>query len=164
MSLTFLSARYANAEHTAATATTAEEGDVMLGVRHRDDDWQALLASDVEVEPYVAPLPPPAVGNLTNEAAIRFTVASGVVAVAPNCLNLSLVMRVSVGRYRAYFVRAAANTDYIPSQPSVMDSLVRMARVSAKTTAYIEIRIVDQAGAAADAQEVGLIIQRIIWT
>lgn len=59
MIYTFLSAQYANADHTAAVAMTVEAAAVALSAVDTPDEWAALHAALTPAD-YVAPPPPPA--------------------------------------------------------------------------------------------------------
>ena len=59
MTYTFLSARYANAEHTAAEALTVEAAAVLLSEVDTPEHWAALHAWGTP-SAYVPPPPPPA--------------------------------------------------------------------------------------------------------
>lgn len=58
MTMTIQSATYANAEHTAAIAMTAEVGAVALSAVDTPEVWADLLASNVTIAAYVAPPAP----------------------------------------------------------------------------------------------------------
>jgi len=58
MIYTFLSARYANAEQTAAVAETAEAAAVLLSAIDTPIAWAALHAAGTP-DPFVPPDPPP---------------------------------------------------------------------------------------------------------
>ena len=57
MSYTFLTARYANAEQTAAIAETEEAASVALSAVDTPEDWAALMASGIPIAPYEQPDP-----------------------------------------------------------------------------------------------------------
>ncbi len=59
MTYTFLTARYANADHTAAEAQTTEAGAVLLSQTDTPGEWDALHAALTPAD-YVPPPPPPA--------------------------------------------------------------------------------------------------------
>lgn len=59
MTYTFLSAQYANPEHTAAVAITAEAAAVAFSAVDTPDAWAALHAALTPAD-YVPPPPPPA--------------------------------------------------------------------------------------------------------
>lgn len=58
MPYTFLSASYANPDHTAALAVTAEVAAKIVSAKDTPEAWEALHASGVAIGPYV-PLPAP---------------------------------------------------------------------------------------------------------
>lgn len=74
--------------------------------------------------------------------------------------GVSAVSRIANGRYRCVF-SDDLGTDQYCVMPSVMDSAVRTIRYTARTSAYCEVRVVDQAGAAADAAEVIVEVKRV---
>lgn len=57
-SYTFISARYANAEHTAAAVMTEEAAMVMISAADTPELWEALHKWG-DPAPYAAPAPPP---------------------------------------------------------------------------------------------------------
>jgi len=67
MTYTFVSARYANGDNTAAIADTEEVGSVALSVVDTPEAWQALLGSGVQIQPYNPP-PDPATLTAVNES------------------------------------------------------------------------------------------------
>ena len=81
--------------------------------------------------------------HVTPNGIVRFTVVAGVVGAAT---------RLSAGRYRAFYGEGDPDLKNIPDF-TIRDAADRRGRVSAKTSAYVEVRTVDQAGAAADVQE-----------
>lgn len=60
MTYTYISARYSNADETAAVAMTKEAALVAISEADRPSEWAALTASGVLIEPYVAPPASPA--------------------------------------------------------------------------------------------------------
>lgn len=56
---TFLSARYANEDHTAVDADTADTLHIIISERDRPMLWAELMASGVKIAPYV-PIAPQA--------------------------------------------------------------------------------------------------------
>jgi len=75
MSYTFLAARYANAEQTAAVAETEEAASVALSAVDTPEDWAALMASGIPIAPYEQPEPP--LGPLTARQLRLGLVAAG---------------------------------------------------------------------------------------
>jgi hypothetical protein len=110
----------------------------------------------------VANVPPP-VPQQSQPVVGGFTVASSVVSINPNSLGIASVLRVSAGRYRAYFDPPQPDDRYVPSL-SIRDASNRQYRVTAKLPAYAEIRTFDQTWVAADTQEIGIILNRVSWT
>lgn len=46
--------------------------------------------------------------------------------------------------------------------PDLLDAADQRIRVSVRTTAYVEVKIIDAAGAAADATEASIKLERVI--
>jgi hypothetical protein len=114
----------------------------------------------VDAPAIVVPVP---VATTKQPATGGITVTSGVIALNPDAVGLSSAIRVSTGRYRIYFDEVQSDANYIPIL-TVRDVADRRARLSAKATAYVEVKTLDQTGAAADAQEIGIIVNRVSWT
>jgi hypothetical protein len=104
---------------------------------------------------------PAVIRTVAPVAAMRFTVAAGVVTVAPDSVGLSAISRISIGRYRVYFAVPMLDTNYFP-QGGVQDIAALSIRATARTTAYVELRTATVTTAVAtDAAEVFLTISRI---
>lgn len=58
MSLTFISAVFADADDASAVVETQEAGAVLLSVADTPEQWEEMLAA-VTPAPFVAPSPPP---------------------------------------------------------------------------------------------------------
>lgn len=109
----------------------------------------------------VADAPPPTKTTETY-GLVRFSVVSGVVTDATiYFVGITSVLRVSVGRYRIYYLDADPDRTLVPSV-TLLDAAVKIARLSARTATYCEIKVTDGAGAAADASEVSLQLDRIL--
>ncbi|MBC3540671.1 hypothetical protein ACFSC6_12335 [Rufibacter sediminis] len=52
MTLTFISARYANPDHTAVEAVTEEVGAVLLSKADKPEEWASLKKSKVKISEY----------------------------------------------------------------------------------------------------------------
>lgn len=103
-----------------------------------------------------APGPPP---HLNNGGLARFTGASPVSVL--ETIRMTGVTRVAKGRYRAYHEDPMPSDQY-SVMPSVFDANPRVARVTARTTAYAEVRVTDLAGVAQDPTEVTIKTERVV--
>ena len=123
--------------------------------RDAPDDVEIGWALDPATGEYSAPPTPPPLPMVPQVAAngiVRFTVASGVVATTADTVGFGAVTRLSAGRYRAFYGEGDPDLKNIPDC-TIRDAADRRGRVSAKTGSYVEVRTVDQAGTAADVQE-----------
>lgn len=102
-------------------------------------------------------VPPPA--HLNSGMLIRFS-ATNPIVVYEN-LGVSGVTRRAKGFDRVFHVTPMP-TDQYCVLVSVLDPAVRNVRVVARTVDYIDIKITDQLGAAQDAAEVTMKIERVL--
>lgn len=109
---------------------------------------------------YVAPEPVVTPPHLNNSGLVRFTGAS------PTTVNEAIrvlgVTRVAKGRYRALHETPMPSDQY-SATASVMDPNPRLARVTARTTTFVEVRVTDLLGVAQDPAEVTIETQRVIY-
>lgn len=97
--------------------------------------------------------------HLNNGGLARFTGASPVSVL--ETIRMTGVTRVAKGRYRAYHEDPMPSDQY-SVMPSVFDANPRVARVTARTTAYAEVRVTDLSGAAQDPTEVTIKTERVV--
>lgn len=107
-----------------------------------------------ETEEQPAPVP-----YLNNAGLVRFT-GPAPVTVIEN-IRMTGVTRVSKGRYRAYHSMPYPSASYAVF-PSVLDASPCQIRVSARTAAYAEVRVIDALGLAYDPQEVSIRTERVV--
>jgi len=119
------------------------------------EEW--LDEGDAEVIAFRAPKPVPP--HLNGGMLIRFA-ATAPVMVYEN-LGLAGVTRVAKGRYRVNHATPMV-TDSYSVVSDVLDTNVRWVRATARTVNFVEVRITDQTGAAQDANEVTVKIERVI--
>jgi hypothetical protein len=101
-----------------------------------------------------APIP-----RINGGALIRFS-ATNPITIFEN-LGMAGVSRLAKGRYRITH-QVPMPTDQYSVFPDVMDIAVKYVRYTARTTDYVEVRVVDATGAPADATEVSVKIERVI--
>lgn len=104
-------------------------------------------------------LHPPGVPHLNSGMLIRFS-ATNPIVVYEN-LGLAGVSRLTKGRYRINHINPMPSDQYSVF-PDVMDAADKRARYTVRTVDYVEVKVVDTAGAAADASEVSVKIERVI--
>lgn len=97
--------------------------------------------------------------HINGGALIRFS-ATNPITIYEN-LGMAGVARLAKGRYRITH-QTPMPTDQYSVFPDVMDLSVKYVRYTARTTDYVEVRVVDATGAAADATEVSVKIERVI--
>jgi len=110
---------------------------------------------------YAADLARPPSYHLNGGALIRFT-ATNPVTVLEN-IGMAGVSRIAKGRYRASHL-APMPSDQYSVFPDLLDLADKRIRVTARTIDYVEVRIVDSAGVAADATEASIKIERVLTT
>lgn len=104
------------------------------------------------------PLKRPA--RINNAGLVRFTGATPPVVL--EAIRMVSVTRVAKGRYRASHEESMPSDQY-SAAPSVFDASPRLARITARTEAYVEIRVTDLSGVAQDAAEIMLKTERVIY-
>lgn len=97
--------------------------------------------------------------HLNSGMLIRFS-ATNPIVVYEN-LGLSGVSRLAKGRYRINHINPMPSDQYSVF-PDVMDALDRRVRYTVRTVDYVEVKVVDTAGAPADAAEVSVKIERVV--
>lgn len=130
----FTRAAYCNAEETAAVVDFTRDGEsesaILVAPGHRDDVWQALLASEFPVEAFAAPLPPvPAsisdrqfaqqlavLGTITEAEALAWAARGDL----PAALEAAVGALPEAERFAARMLIAAA-TSYERSHPLVAE-------------------------------------------
>lgn len=122
------------------------------------EEW--LEDNDPEVIAFLNPTTPPDPPHLNHGGLVRFT------GVAPStvleAIRMVSVTRVAKGRYRAAHETPMPSDQY-SAAPSVFDANPRLARITARTEAYVEIRVTDLSGVAQDAAEIMLKTERVIY-
>lgn len=76
-------------------------------------------------------------------------------------VRIATVSRLTKGRYRIGHIEDFGTASYSVT-PAVLDAAARTIRVTARTSAYVEVRVTDLAGAAQDAEEVTVKIERVV--
>lgn len=122
------------------------------------EEEAATLAEWEANDPVAHPLAP-AAPHLNSGMLIRFS-ATNPIVVYEN-LGLASVSRLTKGRYRINHLHPMP-TDQYSVFPDVMDAADKRVRYTIRTVDYVEVKVVDAAGAAADATEVSVKIERVI--
>lgn len=132
------------------------EGKILISVSYQ------ATAEGVDQVPVFedAPPAPDPISVVTNYGIARFTVAANVVTTTPDSVKLASVLRVSAGRYRVFHLDPDPDRRLIPAV-AVLDVNVRIARITSRTAMFTEIRVTDGAGAAADASDVTLRLDKV---
>jgi hypothetical protein len=124
-------------------------------------EYEAWLAVPGNVpDPYV---PAPPVKSVQRIAIVRFTVAAGVVTTTGDTVGIGAVTRISAGRYRAFYDSSDPDLSLLPSV-CVRDAADVRARVSSRTTSFVEVRTVNAANAAVDVAEVIVTFDKVLTT
>lgn len=110
-----------------------------------------------EVAAFLAP--PVAPPHLNSGMLIRFS-ATNPIVVYEN-LGLAGVARLTKGRYRISHLHPMPSDQYSVF-PDVMDAADKRVRYTVRTVDFVEVKVVDAAGAAADATEVSVKIERVV--
>lgn len=122
------------------------------------EEW--LEDTDPEVVAFLNPSVPADPPHLNHGGLVRFT------GVAPStvleAIRMVSVTRVAKGRYRAAHETPMPSDQY-SATPSIFDANPRIARITARTETYVEIRVTDLAGVAQDPAEVMLKTERVIY-
>jgi hypothetical protein len=118
-----------------------------------------LADDDAEVVAFLNPPPPPIEPYLNNGGLARFSGSSPVVTY--ETIRMSAVTRVSRGRYRVFHEDPYPSDQYA-AIPAVFDASPRTIRITARTTAFVEVRVTDLAGAVQDPQEVTVKTERVV--
>lgn len=121
--------------------------------------WVDYTGSVPTLDDVNAVLHPPAVAHLNNGALIRFT-ATNPITVLEN-IGMAGVTRRAKGWFRALHQTPMPSAQYSVF-PDILDALDKRVRVVARTVDYVDIKVVDAAGAAADATELSIKIERVI--
>jgi hypothetical protein len=161
----YVSATYADADGMYVIGTDAD--GITETVPHDytvfrcpDDGPIGFVNNGGVIADYVEPEPTPIAPHLNNGGLVRFT------GVAPStvleAIRMVSVTRVAKGRYRAAHETPMPSDQY-SAAPSVFDANPRLARITARTEAYVEIRVTDLSGVAQDAAEIMLKTERVIY-
>ncbi len=116
-----------------------------------------LADDDAEVVAFRTPTTPEP--YLNSGGLARFTGTSPVSTL--ETIRMSAVSRISRGRYRV-FHEEPYPTDQYSAIPAVFDASPRTIRITARTTAFVEVRVTDLAGAVQDPQEVTVKTERVV--
>lgn len=111
--------------------------------------------ADVAAALTPAVIPP----HLNNGGVARFSGTAPVTVY--EAIRMAGVTRISKGRYRVTH-ETAMPTDQYSAIPSLFDANPRVARITARTANYVEVRITDLAGVVQDPTEVTVQTQRVI--
>lgn len=110
-----------------------------------------------EVEAFMSPSP--ATPHLNNGGLVRFSATSPVSV--QESLRMAGVTRVAKGRFRATHETSMPSDQY-SALVSIFDANPRVARVTARTGNYVEIRVTDLSGVAQDAAEITIKTERVV--
>lgn len=99
--------------------------------------------------------------TITRPCICRFTVAANVVTMTPDTIGITIVSRISIGRYRLIYEFEDTAITLLPT-PSVMDTADIRARVTARTATYAEVRTVNSANAAVDVAGLLVTFDRVV--
>lgn len=136
------------------------DADSMTVVPATDTLVTAFVDGGGTIADYITPASPsPAAPHLNSGMLIRFS-ATNPIMVYEN-LGVSGVTRRAKGFDRVFHVTPMP-TDQYCVLVSVLDPAVRNVRVVARTVDYVDIKITDQLGAAQDAAEVTMKIERVL--
>ncbi len=161
----YTSAIYANPEHTQVTGTDADGNTETVSHDHTlfrqpEHGPQGFLANGGVIADYVEPESTPIAPHLNHGGLVRFT------GIAPStvleAIRMVSVTRVAKGRYRAAHETPMPSDQY-SAAPSVLNASPLLARITARTEAYVEIRVTDLSGVAQDAAEIMLKTERVIY-
>ena len=161
----YTSAIYATADESMVTGTDAEGNSETVPAdytifRLPDDGPIGFVNNGGTIQPYVAPEPVPVPPHLNHGGLVRFT------GVAPStvleAIRMVSVTRVAKGRYRAAHENPMPSDQY-SATPAIFDANPRIARITARTETYVEIRVTDLAGAAQDPAEIMLKTERVVY-
>jgi len=120
-------------------------------------EWEIVGDDDPRLIPDLVAAPP----HLNHGGLVRFT------GVAPStvleAIRMVSVTRVAKGRYRAAHENPMPSDQY-SATPAIFDANPRIARITARTETYVEIRVTDLAGAAQDPAEIMLKTERVVYS
>jgi len=159
-------ARFANAERTQVIGWDAEGNSETVPADHTifrldNDGPVAFVRNGGTIQPYVAPEPAPVPPHLNHGGLVRFT------GVAPStvleAIRMVSVTRVAKGRYRAAHENPMPSDQY-SATPAIFDANPRIARITARTETYVEIRVTDLSGTAQDPAEIMLKTERVVYS
>ena len=162
----YASAIYATADESVVTGTDAEGNSETVPAdytifRLDNDGPVAFVRNGGTIQPYVAPEPVPVPPHLNYGGLVRFTgPAPSAVLEAVRVIGASRVVK---GRYRALH-ESAMPSDQYSAIVCVLDSRPLIARITARTVDYIEVRVTDLAGVAQDPTEVTIKTERVIYS
>lgn len=128
---------------------------------HVGAHWADCLGDEPTEADIAAFLNPPSDPHLNSGGLMRFTGAAP--STVLEAIRMVGITRVSKGRYRSYHETPMPSDQY-SATPSVFDANPRIARITARTESYVEIRVTDLAGVAQDPAEVTLKTERVIYT
>lgn len=112
----------------------------------------------------VTPPSPPAVvwpKSVVACGIVRFTVVTGILTNTDDTIGVGAVTRISTGRYRIFNAEPDNDLLILPA-PIIRDAADIRIRVSAKTSAFTEIKTVNAAGSATDAAEVTVMFSKVV--
>lgn len=122
------------------------------------EEEAAWLAESEANDPVLHPPPGPE-PHLNYGGLARFSGAAPIVVY--ESIRMAGVTRVSKGRYRVLHEEAMPSDQYSVFA-SVLDANPRNIRVTARTTAYVEVRVTDNANAVQDPTEVSVKTERVV--
>ena len=124
--------------------------------------WVDYLGDEPTLEQVLALIDPaeiPVAPHLNNGGLARFSGAA--LTAVYEAIRLSGVSRVAKGRYRVYH-ETPMPTDGYSAFASVFDVGLRFSRITARTAAYVEVRVTDLAGVAQDPTEITVKTERVV--
>jgi hypothetical protein len=162
----YTSARFANAGHTQVTGTDEFGNTETRSIdnpheyRREDEFITGFLDDGGVIAAYVAPDPATVVPHLNNSGLIRVSGALPVTIL--EAIRMIGAQRVAKGRYRALHETPMPSDQYSVTV-SILDIRPLVARVTARTASYTEVRVTDLAGVAQDPTEVTIETTRVVY-
>jgi hypothetical protein len=125
--------------------------------RREDEFITGFLSGGGFIADYDPTSTPP---HLNNGGLVRFAGSSPPTVF--EAIKMLSVTRVSKGRFRVHH-ESSMPSDQYSANPFVLDANPRLARVTARTPVYVEVRVTDLAGVAQDPTEITVQTQRVVY-
>lgn len=113
--------------------------------------------TEAEITAFLTPVPPP---HLNHGGLVRFMGAAP--ATVLEAIRMIGVTRVAKGRHRA-LNETLMPTDQYSVLVSIMHPTPCLWRITARTEAYVEVRVTDLAGVAIDPTEITIKTERVVY-